>query len=350
MTPEEWVELAEQTIVEVLNVHTSATVRELEARVSNRDWPGYGGIRIDPDFLSEARRNLEGNGDIESLTRPTKGFHDVTTYHLTGRRNKAAIEETAARKRLLTARHAGWSLATKRRPKGLIGEAGERVLINVLSESDKHSSVRRDTSAILGQDVQGGTFDTTSYLTIEEQQRPRVFTVVTEVKNQREWLYPTNPELHKFLYKSATLSQSTGDTGILPVFISPFRSSQAYQLGRLFGYFAVRSEHQWVLDRTPVTQDGFTEVRDELGFQDLRLGEDSTVRFTRALTESLERNADVVSERWAATAAECADLFDTARLLKDAAEIGEIIEEARTRVERAIGAPPGYQPITGPRQ
>jgi hypothetical protein len=349
VSPDEWIALGEEKIVEVLHAHTAVTVRELEARVSNSDWPHYGGVRIDPDFLSKARRGLEDAGTVVSSTRRTRGAHQVTTYHLGGLRNMTLVGDVSARKRLLTARHAGWSEATRRRRKGLIGEAGERAFVNLLEGSDLHGSIRRDAASVLGHTIRGGTLDTVSYFTIEDNLRPRAFTVVTEMKNQREWPYATNPELHKFLYKVANLSTTTGNLDILPVFISPFRSSQAFELGRLFGFFAVRSEHQWVLDRTPLTTDGFNEVRDELGYQDLRLGEEPTIRFTRAMTESLKRNASVVAQRWVATAAECEDLFNVARNSRDSREIGNLVEEARRRVDCVIGQPPGYQPITGPR-
>ncbi|MPZ52501.1 MAG: hypothetical protein GEU79_07175 [Acidimicrobiia bacterium] len=176
---------------------------------------------------------------------------------------------------------------------------------------------------------------------------PAVFAVVTEVKNQREWLYPTNPELHKFLYKAASLRNATDNSGIIPVFISPFRRNQAYQLARTLGFWAVRSEHQWVLDRRPLKKDGFYEVRDELGYADLRLGDELTIRFKRAMTESLARNARQVAERWSVTAALCEGLFDAARKLRAADEIGSIAGQARALVEDAAGPlPPSFEPIT----
>ena len=46
MTPEEWVKLREDTIVEILNAHSAVTTREIEARAANQEWPGYGGVHI----------------------------------------------------------------------------------------------------------------------------------------------------------------------------------------------------------------------------------------------------------------------------------------------------------------
>ena len=156
MNSEEWIKLGEETIVAMLHEHTSMTIREFEARASNQDWPARGGQRVDPDVLSKSRRNLENSGALEFESRQTKGGREIRTYNLAGLRNKKKIAQVAARKRLLTARHNGWSTATKRHRKGLIGEAGERSLLGAFAVGEGFSFVKRDTDFVLGHHIDGG--------------------------------------------------------------------------------------------------------------------------------------------------------------------------------------------------
>lgn len=348
MNSKEWFELGQEIIVEMLHKHTSMTIREFEARASNQDWRAYGGQRVDPDILSKARRNLENQGVLESQSRPTKGGRDIRTYNLAGLRNKKEVDRVAARKRLLTARHNGWSRITKRHRKGLVGEAGERSLLGAFAVGEGFSFVKRDTDFVLGHHIERGTFDTAGYLTSELADEPTLHTVVSEVKNQRQWTYATNPEFHKFLYKASQLQNAHPTAEIVPLFVSSFRSNEAWQFSRLIGCFAVRTEHQFVLNRSPLDEDLFWEVPNELGYSDLVLGDTPPTRYKRAITESLPRNARVVAERWRVTAPLCEPFFEAARTMTDRTAIGQIVLEIQDAVLHVQGPPPDYDPIVSP--
>lgn len=341
----DWEAAAREVILDILDVEYSVTPRELEARASNEPWSTLG-YTVDPDFLSAARRDLAEERLLGSAVRATRGGRSIETWHrLDQKRRTTRIENAAARKRLLTTRHWSWAQSSARYPKGLIGAAGENALVGVVTDSDLFSGIRRDATTALGRTLDGGSVDVLCYLTTEVKGRPKVFTTLIEVKNRRQWYYPSHPDLHRFLYKAAQLQAAEPNEPILPVFASARRHHFTLRLGRLLGLYAVQYQAQFVLDRSEVDHGHFAQVTRDLGYSDLILGDSPNNKMRRAIAESLPRNAATTSERWRLVAPHTADLH---RQIRDSTDLEErnalTIEVERIAIEVA-GQPPDYEPL-----
>lgn len=295
MQRDEWVQDAKEVIIQIIDQERAVTVREIEARAANQAWDATR-PRIDPDFLTEARRELQGDGTIRPTTGPTRGGRSIETWSFGG--TQTAVERAAARKRLLTARHLSWSHTTKRNPKGLIGQAGETVVKNLLDALDPYSHVRWDTDHVLGTDIPGGSVDASAVLAVETSTGPVALTVLIEIKNQRQWFYPKNRQLHRFLAKAAQLQVENPNALIAPVFVSSWRHNSTLDLAKLLGFYAVAYRVQYVLDRAELDPRLFSEVVAELGYQDLRRGVTPNINLRHALDISLPRDAVAVAQRW----------------------------------------------------
>lgn len=340
-----WEAAAREVILDILDVEHSATPRELEARASNERWSTYG-FTIDPDFLSAARRSLAEDGLLDSARQSTRGGRQIETWSRTDQQRRATrIEQAAARKRILTTRHWSWAKSSKRYPKGLIGAAGEDALINVITQSDLFSGINRDANSALGQTLEGGSVDALCYLTTEVDARPKAFTTLIEVKNRRQWYYPSNPDLHRFLYKAARLQQAEPNEPILPVFVSSRRHYFTLVLGRLLGMYAVQYQAQFVLDRSEVDHDHFAQVSRDLGYADLVLGDAPNNKIRRAIAESLPKNAATTSERWRIVAPHTADLHRQIRDSTDLSERNDLTIEIERIALDVAGEPPDYEPL-----
>ncbi len=109
---EYWLESARKVVLDMLDVHHAVTASEMEARASDRTWKtSLCPYPINPHWFVNARNQLLGEGLIEVTDAPSRGHPDpIRTWHLPPLRGRLRlIENTSARKRLLTARHAGWS-------------------------------------------------------------------------------------------------------------------------------------------------------------------------------------------------------------------------------------------------
>ena len=339
----DWVELGKTTILDILDREYAATVREFEARASNSVW-GKNASHIDPDLLSQARRELLTEGRIQADSASTKGGRTVTTFSPSNQRLiSTRISLAAARKRLLTSRHQSWSHSTDRYPGGLIGRAGEEALINALRDLDPYSYVDHGTAKYDGVAIAGGPLDASAFLTTPSVP-PISFLVLAEMKNQRQWFYAGEPQLHRFLFKAASLQVAHPDVPILPVFVSSRRHNTAYQLGRELGFYAVRYEAQYVLPMSEVPEESLAEVAVELGFIDLRRSTTPNNRLKRALGQSLPRNAQEVAERWAAVAPSIVPTV--ARLMAPGrSDDTDALLDKLHEVAARAGSPFDYQPL-----
>lgn len=316
----EWVELGKEAIVGILQSQVAATIRELEARASDRTWANLGS-GVDPHLLTEARRALEGNGTISHTRRLGRGPGEpITTYHLPRRYGTTTTtDQASARKRLLTVRFHGWARGNQRYPRGLIGPAGESALSKALAAlaNAGYTPAGADygeTAHLLGSRVQGGALDNAAFLTITDQRgRPAVYTVPFEVKNVREWIYGRSRELHQLLYKAARLQIANPDVPIVPVLVCRRRQETARLLGMAIGFYSVQYRTQLVAPAPGVPEHRFTEVQTELGYQDIRRTVDPPAVMRKALRESVTRDAARTAERWADCAPALVDHFATLR-------------------------------------
>ena len=190
--PDYWREHAPAVVVDLLATHHAVTVREMEARAADRVWnPMVCPYPIQPHHLTNARQELAAVGDIVPTSLPTRSHPEpITTWSLPVRRGLTGlIEDTAARKRLLTARHNGWS-ERGGAGRGLIGKAGEDAMAGALADPGcPLTNVTGSTNEALGLDlnVTGlGEIDNSGfYVDQTDLGAPSLIYVMIEVKNTR---------------------------------------------------------------------------------------------------------------------------------------------------------------------
>jgi hypothetical protein len=284
----------------MLNRLDAATVSETEARASDRVWdPQVFPFPINPHHLTNARGSLLASGDIEPTTAPSRNGQPVTTWSLaTVARRKRRIEAAAARKRLLAVRHDGWA---KRggNGHGLIGRAGEDATTAAMHDPGSAlTKVTGSTSHVLGVDLIGEIDGSGYYVDISDPSNPAVVTVLVEVKNKRSWMYPDTDDVTGFLAKAAHLQGERPDQLILPLLVARQRNYMLWEEGQNAGFLAGTVSNQLVLPDHELTSTSLAEVREELGYADLILGNTPTARHLGVFAKSIPKYARDLATRW----------------------------------------------------
>lgn len=283
---------------------------------------------------------LAEDGVVRRVSAPTRGGRHIGTWHLTADAGiRTAIERAATRKRLLTARHDGWAATSERNPKGLIGQAGETVVRRLLESLDPYSHIVWDAGHALGTHIPGGTVDASTFLTVSIAGIPTALTALVEVKNQRQWFYPTNRQLHRFLAKGANLQVANPGVPIVPVFVSSWRHDSTLRLGKLLGFYAISYRVQYVLDRAEIEPRLFTEVVQELGYSDLRRGVEPNINLRHALEISLPRDAPASARRWGQSAELVLPYAEVIRDTPSDQERRALLNELIEQVTNQLGEP-----------
>jgi hypothetical protein len=346
----EWVELGREVVLDILKQEHAVTRRELEARGSDRAWaPEF--KPINPHIFTVALRELQDEGIVDVLSGRTRGLvGEVATYHYANPSSMTRVEQAAARKRLRTARHHGWTTATKRFPRGLAGPAGEEAVTSTLITLDGYSHVERDVEHVLGSKVTGGSLDNVAYLVVESSGRPRTYTCLVEVKNRRPWFYADHPELHRFLYKAAQVQATNPHEPVLPVFICRRRQNTTFELARLLGFYAIEYGSQLIKPAAGVaTHEKLLDVAVTLGYQDLRLSTAPTNRLLAALGRTLPRDANEVAGRWQQCGPAFIDDYKTLMRDQNTASRQQRLQQLRAAAEALVGAPAPLQRPSAPR-
>jgi hypothetical protein len=165
------------------------------------------------------------------------------------------------------------------------------------------------------------------------------------VKNQRKWFYEADQELHHFLTKAATFQVQRPDLDVIPIFACSWRQDTAYRLGRLLGFYAVGYKLQYVLDRSEISPPHFSEVVNELGYEDLRLGTEPNTSMRLAIGPSLAKNALDVAARWKAVAPVVHPFVRDIRDAPDHQTRQTLVETMKSEVENQFGEPSEYEPL-----
>jgi hypothetical protein len=293
---EDWIDEGMEVIVEILDDQRAATIRELEARAGQRAWNLHRPIQ--PHILTAARRELLRQDEIYPIDAPAPGLSGVvTTYHLKTLARTYA-NRAAQRKRLLTARHRGWTESRSRWVRGLAGPAGEAAVHQVLQETDGFTNISPEARTVLGVEL-SGPVDFAAFLTLADPAgAPWTCTALIEVKNVRQWMYPTDPEVVYFLARAARLQVERPELPVLPILVCRIRHDWTRRLGQAFGFFSVRFFNQWLKPDSAVTQTAVNAVSTELGYDDLRLGSYPNNALRKAMGESLHTYGRQTATRW----------------------------------------------------
>jgi len=284
----------------MLDTYHAMTVSEIEARGSDRTWnPVIWPWRINPHHFVNARRTLFAIGEIEPTTAPTRSHPEpiITWSRVPTRGIVGLIQAAAARKRLLTARHAGWA-ERGGAGHGLIGRAGEdAVHAAMTAPTSKMSQVSGSTAQLLGVPLIG-ELDNSAFYVDASDGTPVAITVMVEVKNTRSWHYAEDIAVLLFLAKAAHLQHQRPGALILPVFVCRQVQYKLWELGEIHGFLPAMVEQQLVLPDPDLDQDVLNEVLNGLGYQDLKLGNAPTNRHRGIFATSVPKHARTYSERW----------------------------------------------------
>lgn len=299
----EYLERAKQRVREILDTEHAVVYPELEARIGE----GYhrdSGLNIDPHHVLNAVKELTTAGEIIRRWDPTRSGQDVQTLQPANQhRRTTAIANAAGRKRLLYSRYLGWAHSTQRYPNGLVGPAGERAVRKALIDAGALQPAVpgfTEVSHLLGISVPGA-LDSAGYLVpITSHGVPgTTVTVPIEVKNLRGWLYPHAQEVYQVLHKACVLQQACPDQLIVPILICRKAHYTLYKLAKQFGFLVIEMELQFVGD---VDEHSMDEVRNELHFGDIRVGEGPSLRVRDRFRDTVPLHGPPKATRWRETA------------------------------------------------
>jgi hypothetical protein len=316
----EWLALAEQRILTVLQTEHAATPAELEARSSERD--GTTRLLIDVNHVITARDVLHEQGRVDLMPpAATRGGREVGVYHLPiARGTTRLVTRAAGRKRLLHARWLGWAMGTKQYPRGLIGPAGERVVRrSILDDSlrERYLPLQPDAgevTSLFGAPIPGGSIDTGAYVVGRVGASPgRAILLMIEVKNLRSWLFPRSPQVYQLLDKCAQLLLADPSLAIVPMLVCRRRHYTTRSMGADLGFFVVELHRQFMLPSTTVAPSAVEDVRRELGFHFLSVSEEPDAILLGVLRNTVPPRLEAFADRWASRVPTLAPYFAALR-------------------------------------
>lgn len=294
---DQWVQEASPRILALLDEHSAVYQQELIARLTPEAGPFWDSRQgIEPTVVSEAVNFLVARGSIRRVYNTTRGGKSVPMLVPGNSRGRATrIDRTVARKSLLVARYDGWAHGSSRFPRGRLGPAGETAAI---------ASVRASHCMVEGPDTEERTgFGGHKFAgpvdwigTTHSLSAGRVAVVLVEVKNIRSWLYPHSQEVYQLLSKAAGLQVHDLGLDVVPVMVCRRANRRMYAMAQHLGFFVVEAEQQ-PTGLTEGEENALAEVRQELGYQDLRLGKEAIAKVSKGIV-SVHQSWPGFADRW----------------------------------------------------
>jgi hypothetical protein len=324
------VQLGREAILHLLGQAYAAPWIEVEAKVADAAYSPIG-IRVEPHHLSAARSQLVAEGAVIASTGPTRGGSQVTVLHLAGATGRR-FEDAMARKRILTARYYGWARGTRTRP-GRFGPAGEKAVRDALSVAAPSGytieNPGREVGTLLGVPLNGPLDAAAHYLVRDADGVPgNVITVPIEVKNLRDWIYPSSREQYQLLAKAAVIQDARPTRLISPVLVCRRAHITTMRMAKQLGFFIIPIERQYVQQ---VDEEALIELRAELGLIDLvqQVGIDE--RLVRFFETHLPKVIERTANDWNDIGLAFIDDWPALNKEKDAAVRASILSSMRTR-------------------
>lgn len=122
--------------------------------------------------------------------------------------------------------------------------------------------------------------------------------VPIEIKNIRDWIYPTSAELYQLLHKAALLQRGAPEANIMPVLVTRRINHTLRFLAERLGFKVLALQQQYI--RSIVEDDDLAEIRSGLGFMDLMKPDDknSLAALNRFFRKSLAIKALEYAASW----------------------------------------------------
>ena len=124
-------------------------------------------------------------------------------------------------------------------------------------------------------------------------------TLLFEVKNVLNWLYPAAAEPFQLLAKAAHVQRGNPDVPIVPVLVCRKAHPTTFWMAKQLGFMIIDMERQFV---GAVDEDKFMEVRNELHFHDLARGEGPSLRVHDRLSSTVRTHCTEFASTWRRTA------------------------------------------------
>lgn len=270
-TEQQWVTEGRHILLDMLGEMDAALWPEIEALASERRWRD--GRRVDTNHMVTARIQLEAEGLIARTRSGTRGGRaEIDAWHLPIiRGNGTRVDRAAATKRLLYARWYGWAVGDARYPNGFVGVGGERMARASFQAAGANLYLPAELGFgevrfALGQRVEPGTLDSGAWML----PRPGGIAglplfVPVEVKNIREWIFPSSHQLYQVLEKAANLQAHSPGQLLAPLLICRRRHIQTFYMAKDLGFMVLELHRQFLLPSADYTEEDVDDVRRGIG-------------------------------------------------------------------------------------
>jgi hypothetical protein len=318
-TREEYVRLAEEAILDLIDKEHAAVRPEIEWRIADRQWR-TAPCPIDPHHITTALQRLAGQERLKKVTARTRGGRAISVLQAgttTGRTRR--MEAATARKRLLHTRYLSWATGTGAGSsgRGVIGAAGEAVVHASLLSSNGYTLAQPaggDVRTFLGGEVEGGSLDNAAFLLAFDtstRMMQDTFAVPIEVKNVQQWIYPDSKLLHQLLYKASLLQQRNTDVNLVPVLVCRRAHYLTNVMAQDLGFYVISTKRQYIRPLITATEEGrraFQEVCDELGYW-LEPHENAVPEMITHFAETLPSVAKRSAVNWGGIGSQYNDIY-----------------------------------------
>lgn len=290
--------------MELIDAELAVTWNEAEAKLTEETRPADSAHF--PHILTSARRQLVSERHIIETASPTRGGQSVETLSPRDTAGRTtAIEQAAARKRLLASRYLSWATPNSTYKHGVIGPTGEAIIRHALVTAGNLALTTTgagEVKQIMGMPLPG-SLDSGGWLPVmDANEHPAGMVYIPiEVKNIRDWLYPQSSQVFQVLDKAAQLQRHSPNALILPLLICRRVNYTLFFMAKQLGFKVRDNRQQYV---RPVMQpEELAEVRTELGFIDLIPTEPNTTpqHLPRFFRNGLPKNALEFAHTWRET-------------------------------------------------
>lgn len=265
----EWHDLAREKIEGEIAKSRALLLTEAVARLTPEAGPYWSSKQaIEPHIVNQAVNEMLYDGLLATTYETSRGGRPIEV--LVPRNQKGistAVARAAATKRSLYASYETWATGNASRPHGRLGPAGEQTadtsiratdLILPLPPEDRHTYQGHRLTGPL--DWIGVTYD---------DSHANVATVLVEVKNIRQWIYPQHAEVFQLLAKAASLQTAFPHRNFVPILICRRANRRLFAMSKHLGFYTIQMEKQPVGPMNEKDHERLLKVRQGLGFHDL---------------------------------------------------------------------------------
>lgn len=256
-SPAGWVLEGELALLDLLSDRLIVPWFEAESRISSVGWKSFG--KVQPLQLHEARKSLVSSGQIID-ERSSHAIPVVTIRIPFPPSRKREITRLRGLRRKLYRPYLKWANDER-----LCGKHAEHVVFDSLTASASQAGlfvppqVPGSIDEIKGVKVPRGPLDSFAHI-LELPDLGSKVTLVVEVKNINNWIYPWSNQLWELLVKAAHLA---ANTPVLPVLVCMRWSQMTINMAKDIGFFVAETRKQ--LFNPSIPEHEFQEVVNEFG-------------------------------------------------------------------------------------